>query len=576
MHRKYHQLWLYVLLSRYIPKSYKGKIMGIAFFGTHIPLIALLIYFIVISTWDWDITFRVLGVALIATLIGTAITLYSLHHLLSPIILTSLAQRAYLERKELPYLPIHYADEVGMLMADTVQTIRRLDEVIDHLRNYDSCTGLPNRVLFSDRLQQVLLKNKPEHQPFAVIFVKLHNHRDIQNALGTHRSEELLRTIAHQLTQHTQDKDIVARVSDDEFAIALPHLSSPHFSQQSSVEIIPFCQKLLQHFDAPIHLQNQTVNILVNLGISIYPLDGETIDQLLQNAQTAVDEAARVSINGYQFYAAQMNVQLQERLTLETQLRHALERQELQVYYQPRVESKTGEIVSIEALLRWHNPAIGMVSPAKFIPIAEANGLIIPIGEWVLKQACLQNKQWQKMGSTSLRIAVNLSARQLSQPNLVERIAMILKETELDPAYLELEVTESLIMQNVEQSIRVLNQLRNLGVKLALDDFGTGYSSLNYLRRFPIHTLKIDRSFVRDVAKNPHDAAVTNAIITLAKTLKLNITAEGVETKEQCAYIRAQGCDEIQGYYFSPPIPAPKMTRLLQDEKDALIHLISA
>ncbi|MBD3560468.1 EAL domain-containing protein, partial [Planktothrix sp. FACHB-1355] len=281
-------------------------------------------------------------------------------------------------------------------------------------------------------------------------------------------------------------------------------------------------------------------------------------------ANTAVDEAYRQMPNNYQFYSANMNSQLQERLALESKLRYALQRNELVLYYQPRVDTTTGKIVSVEALLRWQNPELGLVSPAKFIPIAEANGSIVPIGEWVIRTACTQNRLWQESLSQSLRVAVNLSARQLAQLNLVERIASILNETQLNPAYLELEVTESLMMENLEQSIRVLEELRELGVKLALDDFGTGYSSLNYLRRFPIHTLKIDRSFVRDVVSNSHDGAVTNAIITLAKSLDLNITAEGVETQEQCEYVKAQGCHEIQGYYFSPPIPTLAMTALLK------------
>ncbi|MCL1463430.1 putative bifunctional diguanylate cyclase/phosphodiesterase [Argonema galeatum] len=552
------ELWLYVLLSKLPrPKSYEGKIMCVAFLGTHVPLLALLVYFLVINSFSLETTLRVLLIALVATLIGTGVTLYALHKLLAPIILTYLAQRAYINQKKLPNLPTKYTDEVGILMADTVQTIKKLDEAIDHLTNYDAITSLPNRVLFGDRLQQALLRNQSRNRLLAVMALKLNNFREINNALGSDAADRLLRVVAERLSANISTLDMLSRIGSDEFAIALTELTA-------SEDVVEFCRSVLNSLALPINLYGDRVNTIASIGIAIYPFDGNTVDRLLQSANTAVDEAYRQMPNNYQFYSANMNAQLQERLALESKLRYALQRNELQLYYQPRVDTNTGRIVSVEALLRWQNPELGLISPAKFIPIAEANGSIVPIGEWVLRTACTQNRLWQESVSQSLRVAVNLSARQLAQSNLVERIASILKETQLNPAYLELEVTESLMMENLEQSISVLEQLRELGVKLALDDFGTGYSSLNYLRRFPLHTLKIDRSFVRDVVSNSHDGAVTNAIITLAKSLDLNITAEGVETQEQYEYVKAQGCHEIQGYYFSPPIPTLAMTALLK------------
>ncbi|WP_242060284.1 putative bifunctional diguanylate cyclase/phosphodiesterase [Aerosakkonema funiforme] len=552
------ELSLYVFISKFPrPKSYEGKIMCVAFLGTHVPLLALLGYFLASNSFSLAASLRVLVIALAATLIGTVVTLYVLHKLLAPIILTYLAQRAYINQKKLPDLPTKYTDEAGILMADTVQTIKKLDEVIEHLTNYDAVTSLANRVLFGDRLQQALLRNQERNRLLAVMALKLNNFREINNGLGSDAADRLLRVIAQRLSVTISTHDILCRIGSDEFAIALTELTA-------SEDAVEFCRSLLDRLASPINLFGDRVNAVVSIGIAIYPFDGNTVDRLLQSANTAVDEAYRQMPNNYQFYSANMNSQLQERLALESKLRYALQRNELVLYYQPRVDTTTGKIVSVEALLRWQNPELGLVSPAKFIPIAEANGSIVPIGEWVIRTACTQNRLWQESLSQSLRVAVNLSARQLAQLNLVERIASILNETQLNPAYLELEVTESLMMENLEQSIRVLEELRELGVKLALDDFGTGYSSLNYLRRFPIHTLKIDRSFVRDVVSNSHDGAVTNAIITLAKSLDLNITAEGVETQEQCEYVKAQGCHEIQGYYFSPPIPTLAMTALLK------------
>lgn len=551
------QLRLYAFLSKFAYlKSYKIKILSVAFLGTHVPLLALLLYFLLVNSFSWEMTAWVLGVALVATLIGTGLTIYALHQLLAPIILTYLVQRAYLNHKQLPHLPTHYTDEAGTLMADTVRTIEKLDSAIEHLTYYDPIVNLPNRALFIDRLQQVLVRSQTKEQLLAVMVLKINNLREINNALGSEAGNQFLKAIAHQLTSSLNNLDLLCRISDDEFAIALSNLTTTE-------EAIAFCQSLLSQLVLPIILNDSPVHPFTSLGIAICPDDGRTVEQLIQNAHTAVDAARRHTPNSYQFYSAQMNAQLQERLTLESHLSRALERNELQLHYQPRIESHSGKIVSVEALLCWNSRELGAISPAKFIPIAEANGLIVPIGEWVLRTACTQHRLWQQAGLPPLRMAVNLSARQLAQPNLVERITSILEETQIQPQDLELEVTESLMMDNVQQSILKLQQFREMGIKLALDDFGTGYSSLNYLRSFPIDTLKIDRSFIRDVVSNAHNAAVTNAIITLAKSLRLNITAEGVETAEQCEYIKAQGCHEIQGYYFSPPLPNEAMTELL-------------
>ena len=535
--------------------------MLVAFLGTHVPLLALLLNFLISNSFSLAMTIKVLVVALVATLVGTGITLYVLHRLLAPVSLTSVALRSYIKKKQLPTLPTHFTDEAGTLMADTVQTIGKLDEVIDHLSNYDRLTGLSNQSLFSEQLQQEVLRSQDKNCLLAVIGLQLHNVREISNALGSEAGERLLIEIAQRLRTNVERTNLLCRFSSDEFAIAVPDLTT-------SDDVVPLCQLLLDKLLVPMSLQGNEVHPVVSLGIAVYPFDGDRVEQLLQNANTATDEARHRTPSSYQFYGTAMNDRLQERLALEHQLRYALKRNELQLHYQPRFDAHSGTILGVEALIRWDNPELGQVSPVKFIPLAEANGLIVPIGEWVLRTACTQNKLWQQAGLPPIRVAVNLSARQLAQPNLVEQVAKTLAETQLDVAYLELEVTESLIMENLEHSVSILQQLHEMGITLALDDFGTGYSSLSYIRRFPIDILKIDRSFVKDVVLNKGDAAITNTIISLAKSLELHITAEGVETQDQFEYLKKQGCDEIQGYYFSRPLPVAAMTEFLETNQE--------
>jgi EAL domain-containing protein (putative c-di-GMP-specific phosphodiesterase class I) len=311
-------------------------------------------------------------------------------------------------------------------------------------------------------------------------------------------------------------------------------------------------------------IEGTLVRPTASIGIAINTLqNAQDVDSLLQQAQIALRQAKQRGCKQYQFYSPEMNVQLQERFALENALHGALERSEFSVYYQPIVCLSNGQIVGLEALVRWQHPELGLISPVKFIPIAEANGLIVPIGEWVLRTACAQTYAWQIAGWSPLRISVNLSARQFEQSNLAEVVSQILKETRLDASDLELEVTESSLVVDIQRSVNTLKQLRELGISVALDDFGTGYSSLNYLKRFPVNMLKIDRSFVQDLISNPDSAAITDAIIALAQSLKLSITAEGIETQEQLHYLQSKGCDEGQGFYFSRPIPAEAMRQLL-------------
>jgi len=336
---------------------------------------------------------------------------------------------------------------------------------------------------------------------------------------------------------------------------------------QYKKDVAGVAQTILTSLSQTFELANQELFITASIGIALYPRDGTKIEQLLNHANTAMTQAKQHGGDQYQFYTAAFNIGSSERLALQSSLRHALERQELLVYYQPQVNLKTGKIVGTEALVRWQHPERGLVSPDKFIPIAEETGLIVPIGEWVLKTACQQTKIWQDAGFKALRVAVNLSSRQFSQIDLRHQLVAILMETGLDPKYIELELTESMLVQNTEVAIRRLNALKSLGVEIAIDDFGTGYSSLSYLQQFPFDILKIDRCFIRNITENPSNSAITKAIIEMAKTLNLKLVAEGVETESELSFVCQHQCDGMQGYLFSRPLPAHEFQQLLISNK---------
>lgn len=552
-----HQtLYLYSFLGnwKFLKKSYTAKIMLVAFFGTHIPLLTLLFSFVISNSYAWEVTIQILAIALIATLVGTIITLYALHLLLTPVNLTSQALQNYLQTKTLPQLPTEFTDEAGTLMADTSQTLNQLDELIDQISYYDKVTGLPNRELLVNRLQETI-KQQYSDKIIAVLTLGIDDFTGVSHALAPEQSNLLLRSVAKRLHSCIGTTDILAYLHGDEFAIAridIPSLES----------VIKFAQLLTKTLAKPFTIQDSQIHITASIGITLNSI--HDVDQLLQQAHIALYQARQQGRSQHQFYSPGRNAQLQERLALENDLHGALARNEIIVYYQPLINLNNGQIQSVEALVRWQHPTRGLVSPGKFIPIAEANGLIVNIGEYVLRTACAQNRAWQTAGYPPLRMSVNLSGRQFEQPNLVELVQQILQETDLHPSYLELEVTESFLMTDLQRSVTTLKQLRNLGIWLALDDFGTGYSSLSYLKRFPVNMLKIDRSFVQDVVSNSDSAAVTDAIIALAKSLHLKITAEGIETQEQCDYLQKQGCHEGQGFYFGHPVPSEQIAQMLQ------------
>jgi len=313
-------------------------------------------------------------------------------------------------------------------------------------------------------------------------------------------------------------------------------------------------------------VEDRVLNITASIGISLYPDDGDGSDTLIKNADTAMYRAKEVGRNNYQFFTQEMNDRVFERLSMENNLRRAIEREEFVLHYQPQVDIKTGKIIGTEALIRWQHPDMGLVPPGRFIHIAEDSGLIVPIGEWVLRTACRQNREWQIAGLQAIPVAVNLSAIQFRQPDFLEAVKRAVMDTEIDPRYVELELTERAVMQDVEAAVATMQEMKGMGFLLTIDDFGTGYSSLNYLKRFPIDKLKIDQSFVRDITTDPDDASITLAIISMAHSLGLRVIAEGVETAEQLAFLREHGCDEIQGYYFSKPVPADEFAGLLQKD----------
>jgi diguanylate cyclase (GGDEF)-like protein len=543
-------LKLYLALAnRRWPRTYRGKIMFVAFLGTHIPLLTLL----VMAVWQSALTphakVQVLLVALIATLLGTGATLYLLNQLLAPVLVTAQSLRRYLRENKRPTLPTGYQDEVGTLMADTMQTVGQLDDMIDYLKGYDTLTGLPNRERFKEHLDQTVAKAIRQKNSFAVLVIDIDDFSLLNTSFGQTAGDRVLREVASRLRGCVRNTDYLARLGGDQFATLHLDLDLPE-------GIVTQSQRILEELRRPFVVDGKEWHSSASIGIALFPDDDASGIQLLECADSALASAKEHGRDCSQFFAAERNNKLRERLALGSELHGALEREEFVLHYQPQIDSNTGLIGSMEALVRWQHPERGLLPPNDFIPIAEATGLIVPLGEWVLRTACAQNKAWHDEGIALARVAVNLSARQFQQPDLVSKVVAILAETGLPAAYLELEVTESMVMSDVEKTISVLRELHSHGIALSLDDFGTGYSSLSYLKRFPLHALKIDRSFVRDILDDPNDAVITSSIITLAQSLGLNVIAEGVETAEQSAYLQDRGCHKLQGYLFSKPVDA--------------------
>ena len=437
--------------------------------------------------------------------------------------------------------------------------VMRYQAQLEHQANHDALTGLPNRNLFGDRLAQAINYAQRYQHAIWVVCIDLDNFKLVNDSLGHEAGDQLLRVVGGRLRSCIRNSDTVARLGGDEFMLIL--LGSPH-SKLSPLLL----RSVLDAVAAPVLLDEQEVVVTCSVGVSLYPEDGADAQLLLKHADIAMYRAKDAGRNQVQFYEAAMHARISERTLIEAQLRGALARQEFSLHYQPRVDLRSGQIVGMEALLRWQHPQLGMVPPARFIGVAEETGLIVAIGVWVLQTACAQNQAWQRAGLPRLRVAVNLSARQFRDPGLADDIVRALASSGLDAQYLELELTESLMMQQIDEAVATLARLKRLGIALSIDDFGTGYSSLAYLKLFPLDYLKIDQSFIRDMLGDPSGAAIVRSVIALGHSLNFKIIAEGVETAAQLAYLRRHQCDEMQGYHFSRPLPAEQFGALLQAE----------
>ncbi len=446
------------------------------------------------------------------------------------------------------------AQGVVLGITDVTETHKMMQQMA-YQATHDMLTGLPNRTLLHEHLAK-MIKRTDTDMAAAVFYIDLDQFKKVNDQIGHYGADQLLKRVGERLQTHCGDDDILAHLGSDKYVIVVDRIGGPDAAAR-------FADGLLAELGPPFSVQGQDVYISCTIGICMYPGDGEDGDELLKNADTAMYRAKECGRGLYRFFSRSMNDRIRERLDIEQRLRAALEAEELEIYYQPQVRAVDGSLVGAESLLRWQNSEFGPISPAKFIPVAEDCGLILPMGEWALRTVCRQIRSWQDMGLEPVRVAVNLSSKQFLYGNIVDIVRRTLRETALDPAFLELEITESLIMDDLDQSTRLIKKLKDLGVRVSIDDFGTGYSSLSYLKHFPVDQLKIDQSFVHDITDNPSDEAITLAIITMAHGLGLGVIAEGVERREQLSILQRQNCDEIQGYFFSRPLSVEQMTSYL-------------
>ncbi|MFZ2540351.1 MAG: EAL domain-containing protein [Gallionella sp.] len=450
------------------------------------------------------------------------------------------------------------------LMSD-ISERKAAEERMAYLAQHDVLTGLPNRLLFQDRLQQAITYAERQHTSVALLFLDLDRFKNINDTLGHHFGDLLLQEVTQRIQQSVRTSDTVSRQGGDEYVIMLPNLNGLG-------DVVQVINKLIEAIAHPCQLEVHNVHVTTSVGISVYPQDGTDSETLIRNADTAMYQAKEAGRNCYRFFTQAMNRSIARRVGMENKLREALKRNELLLHYQPLVDLRSRQIVAAEALVRWQHPEDGLIPPAEFIPIAEETGMIVTLGEWVLNEACRQNQEWRALGLREIAISVNLSPLQLHDRNLVNSVSLALSNSGMSAGALELEITESAMMKNPEQATTMLNKLSKLGIRFSIDDFGTGYSSLSYLKKFPLDTLKIDQSFVRDLTVDNDDAAIVRAVVSIAKSLGLRVIAEGVETAEQLRFLEGLDCEVMQGYYFSRPVPAGEFRMLLESGR-VLDHL---
>jgi diguanylate cyclase (GGDEF)-like protein len=435
---------------------------------------------------------------------------------------------------------------------------KQAEKSLKHLAHHDTLTNLPNRLLLDARMEHAITHARRKQSRLALLFLDLDNFKHINDSLGHMTGDRLLQQVTRRLLSITREDDTIARLGGDEFVLLMEEV-------KDTADIISLAQKILDKLNERFEINGQSIFVGCSIGISLYPEDGDSAETLLKNADAAMYRTKDEGRNSYNFYTREMTASAYDRITLEGSLRRAIEQDELTVYYQPQKSLTTDRYVGLEALVRWHHPEHGILPPGRFLPVAEATGLIVPLGNWVLKSACRQMVEWQRTGLPIDTVSVNLAGKQIRRDDLVESIASALDETGCRPEWLELEVTEGFIMSEIHASIDALRQLRDMGIKLAIDDFGTGYSSLSYLKKLPINRLKIDRSFVQDLADDNDDAAIVKAIVSLGHSLQLEIVAEGVETPYQENYLRQLGCEMGQGYLYSQPLPSAQIEVLVRN-----------
>jgi diguanylate cyclase (GGDEF)-like protein len=453
---------------------------------------------------------------------------------------------------------IYYSAKEFICYAVRDITERKLaEEMLRYQACHDVLTQLGNRNLFNEQLHKTIARAQRYKYKFAIMFIDLDRFKNINDTLGHDIGDKFLQVVAHRIRDCLRNSDLIARWGGDEFTILLSEIKLPH-------DVAIVADRILHSLKQPFGVMEYQLRAYLSIGIAIYPQDGDNLESLLKNADTALYQIKNEGGNNYKYYNPSMNHQQKELLKMEGYLYEAIKQNQFELYYQPQINVKTAQIIGMEALIRWQHPVLGRVSPIQFIPIAEETGLINALGEWVLLTACKQAKTWQKMGFNPIKIAVNLSPRQFQQKNLVSTFKKIISQTELEPKYLELEITESSIIAHPELTKNILDRLIELGISISMDDFGSGYSSLGYLKKFPFQKIKIDQSFVRELKNEPQDLAIISAVITLGKGFNLQVVAEGIETREQLQLLKELQCEIMQGYFFSHPLPVDEATELLE------------